>query len=230
MSRLPLLTALRIAPKEARTRTTARVLRACCRTPFVFDGERYDYLFHHYNTTWRNERTVEVPLAARVLAGHRGARMLEIGNVLHNYLGEDELPAGRMIVDKYEVAPGVRNMDVVDHRPESTYDMIVAISTMEHVGWDEEPQDPAKAAAAIERIHTWLAPKGQLLVTVPLGHHPELDRRLLDGPPLFGQLHFMRRVSAENRWTQADAVEVRGARYGSPFPFANAIAIGRSSA
>lgn len=230
MSRLPLLTALRIAPTEARTRATARVLRARCRTPFVFDGERYDYLFHHYNTTWRNERTVEVPLAARMLRSRNGARMLEIGNVLHNYLGEDDLPAGRVIVDKYEVAPGVRNIDVVDHRPESAYDTIVALSTLEHVGWDEEPQDPAKAAAAIERIHTWLAPGGRLLVTVPLGHHPELDRRLLDGPPMFERLHFMRRVSAENRWTQADAAEVRGARYGSPFPFANAIAIGRSGA
>jgi len=56
------------------------------RRPFVFDGERYSYLIHHHNPTWRNERTVENPdCGGRVLARRRGARLLEVGNVLHNY-------------------------------------------------------------------------------------------------------------------------------------------------
>ncbi len=228
MSRLPLLVALRIAPTELRTRTTARVLRMRRRQPFVFDGESYSYLQHHYNTTWRNERTVEIPLAARALERHRGARSLEVGNVLHNYISDSRLPPGREIIDKYELAAGVRNIDVIDHAPEQPYELIVSLSTLEHVGWDEDPQDPTKASRAIERLHSWLAPNGELLVTIPLGHHPELDRRLLDGPPMFERLSFLRRVSSNNRWVEAHAEEARGARYGSPFPFANAIAVGQS--
>jgi hypothetical protein len=220
--------ALQAAPTELRTRTTARVLRVWRRAPFVFDGERYSYLLHHYNATWRNERTVEVPIAARVLERHRGARLLEVGNVLHNYLGDAHLPSGREIIDKYELASAVRNIDVMDHSPHEPYEVIVSISTIEHVGWDEEPQEPTKAAQAIERLHSWLAPGGELLVTMPLGHNPELDRRLLDGPPMFERLRFLRRIGSDNRWVEAQAEEVRGSRYGSPFPFGNAIAVGQS--
>lgn len=198
------------------------------REPFYFDGERYEYLFHHYNTTWRNERTVEIPLAARVIERRRTDRMLEVGNVLHNYLGESRLPPARAIVDRYEVAPGVDNVDVVEHDPVEPYGVIVSISTLEHVGRDEQPRDPAKAIAAIERMHSWLAPGGELLVTVPLGYHPELDQRLLDGPPVFQQLGFLRRISEDNRWIEAGAEDVRGTAFGSPFPAANALAVGRS--
>jgi hypothetical protein len=229
MPRLPLRVALRSAPTELRMRTTARVLRARRREPFVFDGEQYAYLFHHCNTTWLNERTVEIPLATRLLERRQGARMLEVGNVLHNYLAEPLLPAERDVVDKYEVAPGVSNIDIVDHHPAEPYGVIVAVSTMEHVGWDEEPRDPPKAALAIERLHTWMALGGELLVTIPLGYNPELDTRLLDGPPLFERLGFLRRQTADNRWVEADAEQVRGARFASPFPFANALAVGRSS-
>jgi SAM-dependent methyltransferase len=198
------------------------------REPFYFDGERYDYLFHHYNTTWRNERTVEVPIAARTIERRHGARLLEVGNVLHNYLDDSRLPADRAIVDRYELAPGVHNVDVMDHDPAEPYDLIVSISTLEHVGRDEEPRDPAKAIAAIERLHSWLAPGGDLLVTVPLGYHPDLDGHLLDGPAAFQQLGFLRRISDDNRWVAAAAEDVRGTTFGRPFPAANALAVGRS--
>ena len=228
MSRHPLLTALRIAPTDLRTRATARVLRAYRRELFVFAGESHRYLFHHHNTTWRNERAIEVPLAARALERHRGERTLEVGNVLSNYLGKRHLSGGRDIIDKYEPAPGVRNIDVLEHDPFEPYGLIVCVSTVEHVGWDEAPRDAAKATRAIELMHSWLAPGGELFVTVPLGYHPSLDRRLIDGAPLFDRLGFMRRIDPENRWVEAPAAEVRGARYGSPYPCANAIAVGLS--
>jgi hypothetical protein len=199
------------------------------RAPFQLDGEDYRYMVHHYNRTWDNERSVELPIAARLLGRRPDANMLEVGNVLQNYLPAGELPRGRTVLDKYEASEGVTNVDVVGHCPVRPYDLIVALSTIEHVGWDEDPQDPAKAAMALELLHSWLAAGGELLVTVPLGHHPELDRRLLDGPPIFQRLAFMRRVSADNRWQQAVPDDVRDARYATPYPFANALAIGRSS-
>jgi hypothetical protein len=198
------------------------------REPFWFAGEPYRYLFHSYNTTWRNERTIEVPLAARVLDRHRGERALEVGNVLRNYLGERHLALGWETIDRYEVAPGVRNLDVIEHRPTDPYGVIVSVSTLEHVGWDEAPRDATKAPRAIGLMHQWLAPDGELLVTIPLGYNPLLDRRLIEGTPLFDRMSFMRRVDAKNRWVEVRAEEVRGARYGTPYPFANVVAVGLS--
>lgn len=228
MRRLPLTTALRILPAEIRSRTTAHVVRATRNDRFELDGADYEYLYHHYNATWRNERAVEVPVARAMLERVRPGPMLEVGNVLHNYLPPALLPAGRVVVDKYEVYDGVINADVMEFTPPRPCAAVVAISTIEHVGWDEEPREPEKAVAAIQRLHSWLAPGGELLVTVPIGHNPALDQYLLDDKPVFERLSFMRRVDARNRWVQAGAQEVRGAAYGSPFPFANAIAVGRS--
>lgn len=229
MARLPLRTALAVAPQELRNRGTALAKRLTRRDGFELDGVAYSYLFHHYNLTWDNERAVELPLAAAALQRRGGGSVLEVGNVLHNYLSAEELPARRRVIDKYERAPGVENSDVVDHVPAAPYDLIVSLSTIEHVGQDEEPREPEKAIRALEAMHAWLAPGGELLVTVPLGHNPALDEAVLGDSLPFQSLRFMRRVDAANRWVQAEASEVAGARYGAPYPFANAIAVGRSS-
>jgi hypothetical protein len=58
---------LRTASNELRMRGTARLPSLRGHEPFFFAAERHRYFFHHYNTTWLNERTIEIPLAAGVL-------------------------------------------------------------------------------------------------------------------------------------------------------------------
>lgn len=70
--------------------------------------------------------------------------MLEVGNVLSHYF-----PIHHDIVDKYEVCPGVINQDIADFLPQEKYDLILSISTVEHVGWDEQPQEPTKLLQVI---------------------------------------------------------------------------------
>ena len=200
---------------------------------FEWDGQRYPYFYHPYHYTWASERTVELPLLAAALEEARGRRTLEVGNVSGHYFPR---PPGLTVVDKYERAEGVRNVDVVDFAPEERFDRILSVSTLEHVGWDERPRDPAKVGRALDHLASLLAPGGRAFVTVPLGHNPHLDRRLRKGPPFGGSLGFLRRVSWDNRWRVASAEEVRDARYGDwkawredpsvhPYPFANAIAV-----
>lgn len=136
---------------------------------FLVDGVRHTQLVHPYNRTWRNERAVEVPLAEAFLDRVDGP-VLELGNVLANY-GR----SGHVVVDKYELKPGVRNVDVVDYRPEERFGAIVALSTLEHVGWDEEARDPAKIPRAVQHLRHLLLPTGRLLVTCPLSYNPHLD-------------------------------------------------------
>lgn len=37
---------------------------------FIFDGRQYEYLYHFYNKTWKNERGVEVPIFQELLLRH----------------------------------------------------------------------------------------------------------------------------------------------------------------
>src|SRR3954470_4859387 len=97
---------------------------------FTFQGEEYRYFCAPYNTTWRHERTAEIPIFTRqlLLAGNP---TLEVGNVLSHYM-----PVFHTVLDKYERAPGVINRDVLslgDWPGQFSY--IFSISTFEHIGW-----------------------------------------------------------------------------------------------
>jgi hypothetical protein len=88
--------------------------------------------------------------------------VLEVANVLSHYFAVDH-----DILDKFESGGSVRTEDVVSFRTADRYDLIVSISTLEHVGWDEEPQDAGKISRAIANLSDHLAPGGRLLATLP---------------------------------------------------------------
>lgn len=193
---------------------------------FTFQGSRYHYFFHEYNTTWRNERCVELPIVWKILAENQGKEVLEVGNVLSHYF-----QVKHDVVDKYEVFNGVVNQDVVDFRPSKRYDLIVSISTMEHVGWDEDPRDqskilgePVKILSALDNLQECLAAGGIMVITFPVGYNPQLDKSLVDGKIVFSKRLCLKRVS-RNKWVESDWAECMDARYGTPYTAANALVI-----
>lgn len=179
------------------------------RETFDAFGRSYRYFYHLYNITWKNERAVEIPVARDFLASHPSDAMLEVGNVLSWYG-----PVRHDILDKYEEGDGVINEDIVDFMPTRRYDVIVAISTMEHVGWDESPRDPPKVLRAIEHLKQLLAPGGVMLITVPIGYNQALDASLDEGTLCFPRQSFLKRVGL-TRWREAPWDEVRDAPYSS---------------
>ena len=106
------------------------------------------YFSHRYNYTWLNERAVEVALALEVLREHAGAETSSRSATCWRHY----VPVDHLVVDKYEVAPGVVNADVADLETDRRFDLVLAVSTLEHVGLDEDVQDPEKAARAIARL------------------------------------------------------------------------------
>jgi hypothetical protein len=211
-----------LAPIKPVFHAALRAYLARARPAFVLGDRSYDYFWHDHNMTWRNERCVEVALARAFLAQFAGTRVLEIGNVLSHYIA-----VSHDVVDKYERAPGVRNEDVVDFVPERPYDLVVSISTLEHVGWNETPREPGKALRAVAHLRErCLAPGGRMLVTFPVGHNRELDQAFASGRLPFMQSYCMKRVGRFAHWREATGAEVRDAVYGHPYPFANAIVIG----
>ncbi|HET7101650.1 MAG TPA: hypothetical protein VFJ52_10905 [Terriglobia bacterium] len=175
---------------------------------FTFRGESYRHLWHRYNATWRNERAVEIPIARGFLAGIPAEKVLEIGNVLSHYG-----PVAHQVVDKYEQGEGVRNEDVCDFKPGRKYDLILSISTLEHVGWDEEPKDESKVLRAFENLRSLLAPRGRLVVTIPLGYNPPLDKMIEEGRIRFSERICLKRQPRRNVWREVDAGEVRQPGY-----------------
>jgi hypothetical protein len=178
------------------------------RGTFDFDGAPVPYFRHSYNWTWLNERAVEIALARRVLAQRPGARVLEVGNVLAHYL-----PVRHPVVDKYERAPGVRNVDVTELEPSGDVDLLISVSTLEHVGLDEDVRDPGKPARAIERLTGLLAPGGTLWATLPVGYNPGLDAAVRSGAITFDRLTALRRQPHRNRWRQVPVADVWDAGY-----------------
>jgi SAM-dependent methyltransferase len=190
------------------------------RRSFVFEGRRYRYFYHRYNTTWRTERAVEVPIIWHLVQEHQGRRILEVGNVLSHYF-----PVTHDIVDKYERAPGVVNQDAVAVTAAAPYDLIVSISTLEHVGWDEQPREPEKLLRAVEHLRGLLAPGGRLVATLPLAYNPFLDAALAAGRLPVTRRYCLRRVSADNRWTVAGWDAVARAEFDRPFRGINALVV-----
>jgi SAM-dependent methyltransferase len=175
---------------------------------FTFRGKPYRSFWHRYNATWRNERAAEIPIARSFLAGIPPDKVLEIGNVLSHYG-----PISHEVVDKYEQAEGIRNEDVCDFKSERKYALILSISTLEHVGWDEGPRDETKVLRAFENLQSLLAPGGRLVVTFPLGYNPSLDRMIEERRISFTERVYLKRKPRRNEWSEVSAAEVRHPQY-----------------
>jgi hypothetical protein len=161
---------------------------------------------------------VEVPIALNELANHSGQEILEVGNVLHHYIQVDH-----DVLDKYEKAVGVINQDVVDFHPDRSYGLIISISTMEHVGWDEEPKEPCKVLCALSNLRGLLEPSGVMMITVPVGWNTELDHFIDSGELGQAEIYALKRVSTKNEWRECSYCEARGTPYNFKKLRANAI-------
>ncbi len=193
---------------------------------FSLGDERYHYFWHWYNRAYKVERAVEIPIALRFLEGCDPDRALEVGNVLSHYS-----PCRHRVVDKYERSSRVINEDAETVSFGCTFDRIAAVSTLEHVGWDEKPKDPAKFNRVVDNLVRHLAPGGTLFATIPLGQNPNLDKALWENRLPFTEKRFLARIPAwghwlPNRWREVEQEAVRDAVYGSPYPAANALLVG----
>lgn len=182
---------------------------------FSFEGRDLRYFYHRYNNTASNERTIEVPIAREFL--RPGQSVLEVGNVLNHYF-----PFPHDIVDKYEVGEGVTNCDIVEFTPSRRYDLIVSISTIEHVGWDEPTKDPDKPIRAISQMMRLMAEQGSMIITFPGGYNPYLDEFLESGSCKCRRHHRYQRMSWLNEWREVRSFSP-GVRYRHPYPFANTL-------
>lgn len=201
---------------------------------FSWHGHDLEFSDHPYNGTITNERAIEIPIAWEFLLECAG-RGLELGNVLNHYVsvvGNDEVGRtlrDRRVVDLYEKAPGVRNLDVFSLSgavsDDDPFDWILSISTIEHVR--EQVGNPWAAIGALAYLRGLLKPDGRMLVTVGLGQNPVLDEFLLDGDAFGAACSTLVRTRGDdvtvNQWERTRDLETRP--YG-PTHGANAVWVG----
>jgi hypothetical protein len=201
------------------TRIDYFINRYICPGHFTFNGDIYSYFCHLYNTTWKCERAVEVPIIWGLVYQKMNKNILEVGNVLSHYFDFKH-----DIVDKYEQAAGVINVDVLDFATDKKYDLIVAISTLEHVGWDEKPKEPEKVLYCIDHLKEFLSVGGLLVFSIPSGYNAYLDELIRRNTIENAQSYHFIRIG-KNRWRQSEFRDIDGLSYSSPWGAANGLTI-----
>ncbi len=160
---------------------------------FFFNGKKIQYENSFYNTSFFNERTVEIPMVKEIISSYKRNNFLEIGNVLQHY----NYPESRVIVDKYEVSQNVINEDIETYSTQTKFNLIVSISTLEHVGLDEGEMvtDKDKLQRCILNIsNNLLAKEGVLIVTLPVNYNENVDKFIRENS-LFQEKFFMKKDS-----------------------------------
>lgn len=187
---------------------------------FTLGGRGYPYLRHRYLDTASSERAVELPVALALLHEAQAAparRVLEVGDVLTHHAWSDHL-----VVDLYGRRPGVVNEDIASFTG-GPFDLVLSVSTVEHIGWDESPRDVDKAARAVGHMVSLLAPGGEMLVTIPVGYHRFLDDAVTDGRLNPTRIAWLVRTGVR-RWTEGSEDEALATVYGWPHAGASAVA------
>ena len=179
---------------------------------FQFRGRRYAY--YRSRKTRFNERAVELPIVKREL-DRCGGSILEVGNVFHKHGSKS--PPVWLVVDLYEKPyPHVINEDITKFETSERYDLVVSVSTREHVGFDyQEKRDPTMCRIAVERIKGLLKSGGRLIVTCGFGYNLNWDRMVVSGEIEFDRLDCMIRVSSQeaNQWVEAPLSEASEKKY-----------------
>jgi len=160
------------------------------------------------------ERIVEVPFVHRHLPYPFRGRLLDVGYLESEIIyqaaslgfetwGIDIRPAAAQF-------PGIHYVqgDVVKYPFEPhSFDVVVALSTVEHIGlraYGNVELDPAGDLHALQAIHRALKPGGRLILTVPFGKRGVAEwQRIYDYDALHALLRGAGfRVEAEDFWTK----------------------------
>jgi hypothetical protein len=188
---------------------------------FKVDGKIYQYFINHYNAV-NSERVVEISFTIDFLKKNKyeEKKVLEVGNVLSHYFRFKH-----KIVDRYEKETYVDNVDIVDFNPGEKYDIIISISTVEHIGYDEPIKENGKSKKAIQKIIDLLNDNnGIALITVPLGYNPEIDYIIENNEIEFSKKYFLKRISRLNLWEETNMEEAMNHKYNQKYPSANSVA------
>jgi hypothetical protein len=187
---------------------------------FRYNGKSYEYRRDDLQCQL-GERCIEVPIAIDILSQFKYGNIIEVGNVLQKYINSH-----LTVIDKYDTNDGCINLDVLEYIPQEKPDLIISISTIEHIGFDMgESNDPSKIPKFFEWVGKVLPIGGELFFTFPIGYNPTLDAFVQDNIWNMHSFGAMKRISQTNEWQECDLDW--SSKYGEPYEYGNMVFIGR---
>ena len=190
-----------------------------------------------------DERAIEIPWALSRVGGDE--RVLDLGtaNAEPAYVASLLAAPARELVaaDLVEVdVPGLRSV-VADARelpfPDRSFDLVLCVSTLEHVGRDNRVYGVESAREggieeALAELRRVLDRRGRLVVTVPCGEREEHEWFLQDEPAGWNRAFLQAGFAVEAQetyerrsegWRAADEFDPTGVRYGERGAGASAV-------
>lgn len=209
---------------------------------FIYNSHRLDYFFHSYNNFRMTERAVEIPIIKHYLERGNYQNVLEIGNVAnhyYDYFKQAFVGKRKVVVDKYELASDVINVDICEYAPGIKFDFAFSISTFEHMDSDRgRNPDYTKGSSELLSVaadnvkyvsDVLLENGGKFVITAPLGYTSEWDETFYSS--VFKECNFIRyrtyvlRKKKELVWEQVGVKEGKQAAYNHPLPGVNYLSI-----
>lgn len=178
---------------------------------FYFKKRKYFYCREKYNLSWRNERAVEIPIFQRLVRENIKANILEVGCVLKWYKSSPK--SNWTILDKFEKFGSTINLDIINYKPRTKFDLILSISTIEHIGLEDGSSKKNKVIKAINHLITnCLSKKGKIIFSIPIGYNKYLDNQIFSKRiHLSKTYYFLRRSNSE--WREVDSEQVINCEY-----------------
>jgi hypothetical protein len=163
---------------------------------FKVNNVELSYCHHPYNQSYRNERTIEIPLGAYALNRLKElGETVELGAVMGFYQEIDHI-----MIDLYEVGHDkILNKNYLD-----CYDLkgknLLSISTIEHIGWEEHGRTSYIGEnMAAEAFDKAISESPYYFITTPVGAHPKLDKHIAKSNTF---RVIMKRPMDRNIWVQ----------------------------
>ena len=155
---------------------------------FIFNNKKYKYFKHPYNSTYTNERAVEIPIFKDLVDKYKDKRILEVGNVMKNYHSFKH-----DIVDLYEIDEGVINKDIRDYKTDKKYDLIISVSTIEHVDELVDSTSEQGILDALDSMRNLIAPFGDIYISVPIAPNPSLNNLIINNKLGLKEAYYMKK-------------------------------------
>ena len=158
-------------------RTYSEIVRYTMHTGTLERSREYEHTIKHLT-----------PLLVLPKPYRKTIRILDVGGAdsrLSKWLSEEGFDTYVIDIreDDYGSAKFIK-ANILEHDfPEEFFDIIVAVSTVEHVGlncYGQKIEDPDGDIKTMEKLKRWLRTEGLLILTVPYGrpHHPPWFERV----------------------------------------------------
>ncbi len=177
---------------------------------FDYNESRLEYFQHPKNLVWTNERSIEIPIIMDYIKKSPAQNILEVGAVLPHYFPQFK----HDVVDKFERGKNFINEDILSFKPKEKYDLIVSISTLEHVGFEDDLKDSKGILKALNNLKVnCLAEKGKMVITLPLGYNKDVDGHLFNQRLGFSQEYYFKRKNIFNTWVEIVREEAKEIKF-----------------